>query len=381
MIGKITKVAVERLSAGEVLWDTTLIGFGVRKQLKSPHYLLRYRLDGKQRFISIGRHGMFTPDTARTEAKRLLGLVAARIDPASERARRGETFGTEVTRYLESKQSALKVRTLTEVQRHLLVYAKPLHPLPLTKIDRRTIALRLAEIETASGGVSRNRFRTSLSAFFAWAIRKGLAENNPVSGTGKFSEGNGRDRVLSEAELSALLRVLDDDDFSDVVRLLLLTAQRRSEIGGLKFSEIDWERNLIVFQPDRTKNKRLHELPMSKQVRDILMRRKAAQHYDPNLAKATGYVFGPYTTWSTGKEWLDRRLNGMAKWTLHDARRSAITHMGELGVLPHILETIANHVSGHRAGVAGIYQRSKYQDQVRAALQLWGDYIDRLSVT
>ena len=111
MIGKITKVAVERLSAGEVLWDDKLIGFGARLQLRHVHYLLRYRLDGNQRFISIGRHGMFTPDTARTEAKRLLGLVAARIDPASERARRGETFGTEVTRYLESKQSALKVRT------------------------------------------------------------------------------------------------------------------------------------------------------------------------------------------------------------------------------------------------------------------------------
>src|SRR6516164_11014782 len=87
MIGKITKVAVERLSAGEVLWDDKLIGFGARLQLRHVHYLLRYRIDGKQRSLSIGRHGMFTPDTARTEAKRLLGLVAARIDPASERSK------------------------------------------------------------------------------------------------------------------------------------------------------------------------------------------------------------------------------------------------------------------------------------------------------
>jgi hypothetical protein len=63
---------------------------------------------------------------------------------------------------------------------------------------------------------------------------------------------------------------------------------------------------------------------------------------------------------------------------LHDIRRSVATHMGELGVLPHVIETILNHVSGHRAGVAGIYQRSKYQEQVRTALQLWGNYIERL---
>ena len=388
MIGKITKVAVERLSAGEVLWDDKLIGFGARLQLRHVHYLLRYRLDGNQRFISIGRHGMFTPDTARTEAKRLLGLVAARIDPASERARRGETFGTEVTRYLESKSTSLKIRTLTEVQRHLLIYAKPLHPLPLTKIDRRTIALRLAEIETQCGGVSRNRFRTSLSAMFAWAIREGLCENNPVTGTGKASEGNGRDRVLSETELTQLLGVLGDDDFSDVVLLLLLTAQRRSEIGGLRWSEIDWTRSLIVFPPDRVKNGRQHELPMSKQVREILMRRKAVQHYPmkSDLAQATatdgGWVFGcRFTTWSTSKEWLDRRLPGMKPYRLHDLRRSAATHMAELGVLPHIIEAILNHVSGHKSGVAGIYNRARYQDEMRSALQQWGDYIDRLNPT
>ena len=76
MIGKVTKSAVERLSTNEVLWDTSLVGFGARRQLRHVHYLLRYRLNGHQKFISIGRHGMWTPETARTEAKRLLGLVA-----------------------------------------------------------------------------------------------------------------------------------------------------------------------------------------------------------------------------------------------------------------------------------------------------------------
>src|SRR5215467_4623290 len=88
-----------------------------------------------------------------------------------------------------------------------------------------------------------------------------------------------------------------------------------------------------------------------------------------------------WSSWSEPKAKLDRRLNGIAPWRLHDLRRSSITHMGELGVLPHILEAIANHVSGHRAGVAGIYQRAKYLEPMREALQMWGNYVERLSTS
>src|SRR6516225_6158539 len=99
MIGKITKSTVERLPLNALLWDTSLVGFGARRQLRHVHYLLRYRISGHQRFLSIGRHGMWTPDTARTEAKRLLGLVATGVDPAA-RHHTTETFGTTITRYL-----------------------------------------------------------------------------------------------------------------------------------------------------------------------------------------------------------------------------------------------------------------------------------------
>src|SRR5215470_16381701 len=113
MIGKVTKSTVERLPLNEVLWDQSLNGFGARRQRKHVHYLLRYRLNGRQKFVTIGRHGSpWTPDTARTEAHRLLGLVATRVDPASERVRPAETFGAEVDRYLDRKRSALKPRSI-----------------------------------------------------------------------------------------------------------------------------------------------------------------------------------------------------------------------------------------------------------------------------
>jgi integrase len=381
MLGRITKSTVERLPLNAVLWDQSLVGFGARRQLRHVHYLLRYRINGHQRFITIGRHGTFTPETARTEAKRLLGLVASKIDPASERVRPAETFGAEIERYLERKRPSLKPRTITEVERHLRVHAKPLHRLRLAEIDRRTIALRLAEIEQDSGPGARNRVRSSLSAFFAFAIREGLIDANPVSGTGKADEGPSRDRTLSHAELTAVLNALNVDPpraggrgrphseprpFSDIVRLLILTGQRRNEIGGLKWSEIDFERSLIVLPPERSKNNRLHELPMSTQVRAILERQ-------PRNGE---FVWGRrWLSWGNPKANLDRRLNGMPAWRLHDLRRTAATQMAELGVLPHIIEAILNHVSGHRAGVAGIYNRARYAEEMRTALQRWADQI------
>ena len=370
MLAKITKSVVDRLQPGSMVWDTTLVGFGARRQLRHVHYLLRYRMNGRQRFISIGRNGTFTPDTARTEAKRLLGLVAQHVDPASERVQPTETFGAELERYIERKRASLRPRSLTEIERYLRVQCKSLHSLSLASIDRRTVALTLAEIEQHSGPVARNRARTSLSAFFAYAIREGLLDGaNPVSGTGKASEGNGRDRVLTQDELAQVLAALDDGPFSEIIRLLVLTGARRSEVGGLRWSEIDLDRGLIVLPPTRVKNGRQHELPLSNQVRAVLERQP----------RKNEYVWGcEWTSWTEPKAKLDRRLNGIAPWTLHDIRRSAATHMAELGTMPHVVEAILNHYSGHRAGVAGIYQRAKYQDQMKAALQAWADYVDKL---
>src|SRR5262249_13716143 len=249
-------------------------------------------------------------------------------------------------------------------------HGKPLHRLRLAEIDRRTIALCLAEIEQGSGPVARNRVRSSLSAFFAWSIREGLIETNPVTGTGKADEGQSRDRVLSQTELARIWAALGEDQFSDIIRLLILTGQRRNEIGGLLWSEIDFDRSLIVLPPARTKNNRQHELPISKQVRSILERQ----------SRRNEFVWGrKFINGSDSKADLDQRLNGADDWRLHDLRRSAATMMGdELGILPHIIEAILNHISGHKSGVAGIYNRAKYEVEMRAALERWGQFVAAL---
>ena len=295
--------------------------------------------------------------------------------------RTAETLGGELTRYLSRKRAAMKPRAFAEVERHLMNHAKPLHRLRLGEIDRRSVALRLAEIEEASGPIARNRVRSSLSAFFAWAVTEGFVETNPVVGTAKAEEGGGRERVLSPAELAEIWTALEDDQFGDIVRLLVLTGQRREEIGGLRWSEVDFERGLIVLPPARTKNRRLHEIPFSPLAQAILKRQPRRRYFIFGIGK------GGFSGWSDCKARLDQRVlaarqetNAKAKpladWRLHDLRRTAATQMAELGVLPHIIEAVLNHVSGHRAGVAGIYNRARYEGEMRRALGRWEHHVE-----
>jgi integrase len=146
----------------------------------------------------------------------------------------------------------MKPRSYVEISRHLLAHGKPLHRLKLHEVSRRTIAELLAKVEQGSGPVARNRVRASLSAFFAWAIREGLCELNPVSGTGMADEKT-RERVLSPKEIAKIWSALQGT-YGDVVRLLLLTGQRRDEIGGLMWSEVDFDSKLLRLGAARTKN-------------------------------------------------------------------------------------------------------------------------------
>jgi integrase len=371
---KITLTTLKKLAAeGGWQWDTDCGGFGARRQTRNVHFYLRYRLGGKQWMKRIGRLGSpWTPETARQLARVGLGEVARGLHPAFGNGHakpEGETFGALVPRFLDRKRSELRPRSFTELARHLTAHAAPFNPLRLAQIDKRTIAQRLDEIETGSGGVTRNRVRVSLSAFFNWAGRQALVETNPVRGTESAKEKR-RDRVLSDPELARVWRVLPEGEFGDMVRLLILTGQRRNEIGGLRWNEVDLAKALIRLPAERTKNKHPHEVPLSGMALTILQRKLPG----PHVTDDGGLIFGR-CSWSKAKASLDAKLPGMAAFTTHDLRRTAATGLGNLRVGPHIIEQILNHRSGHKAGVAGTYNRSAYPEEVREALGRWADHV------
>jgi len=297
----------------------------------------------------------------------LLGVLATGADPFAQPIA-AETFGAEVERYLARKQAVLRPRAYVEAVRYLRTHCAPLHKLKLGEIERRTIAQVLGTIETNSGPAARNRGRSALSAMFSWAVTEGLLDANPVQGTAKADEGGSRERVLSKDELRKLWRALDDSAFSNIVRLLLLSGQRRNEIGHLQWSEIDFTNKQITLPASRVKNGRDHILPLSTQALAILQR---VPHRN-----SSDFLFGRrgFNDWDYAKQQLDQRA-GIAPFRLHDLRRTCATNLAELGTQPHHIEAVLNHQSGHKASVHGVYNRAKYADDMRAALQRWADHL------
>jgi integrase len=177
--------------------------------------------------------------------------------------------------------------------------------------------------------------------------------------------------VLTDAELTAIWRACGDDDFGRIVRLLILLGARRQEVGGMRMrSELDLDRGTWTLPAERSKNGRAHTLPLLPMALAII-------DAVPKMA-TRDQLFGVradgYTQWEDGKAALDKR-SGVTDWVLHDIRRTVATRMADLGIGPHVIEQVLNHVSGHKSGVAGIYNRSSYEREVRAALALWHDHL------
>jgi integrase len=159
--------------------------------------------------------------------------------------------------------------------------------------------------------------------------------------------------------------------------LLILTGQRANEIAALRWSEIDFKTNVINLPRDRTKNGRPHTIPLAATARALLVEVPVQEGRELVFGKGTG-SFGD---WSNSKKNLDAAIaeggnrKPLPPWTIHDIRRSVATGMADLGVQPHIIEAVLNHVSGHKGGVAGIYNRSSYAAEKAAALARWDEHV------
>ncbi len=358
---------------------------------------------GRRRRLTIGPVAGIELDDARRQAAGMINAARDGRDPAMERkqARRAAsevfTVGDLINAYLtEHAERHQRPRTLIETKRALERHWAPLHVLPSANITRRDVSARLIDLARTSGAVGANRARANLSAAFAWAMRAGLVDANPVIGTVKGEEVS-RDRVLSLEELRAIWQATAElSGYDAIVRLLMFTWARRQEVGGMAHAELDREAALWSLAGERTKNGLQLEVPLSRQALAILAE-------FPEMPGCP-YLFGragraPFSGWSRSKAQLDKRIacwrakqrlgrellkdeepetgDHLARWTLHDLRRSGVTHAAEQAIAaPHIIEAVVNHVSGHKSGVAGVYNRAAYRTEKAAALQRWADWLE-----
>lgn len=434
---KLTEKALAQLAlpdgvADRIWFDDDLPGFGLRIRSGGKRtWIVQYKQGGKQRRMTLGtvdlagrggKHGSLNLVAARKTAKDMLASIHLGHDPQGEkvetRSHAGRTLAAIVPDYLSHLGAkGRSPRYIAEVERHLLVGFRPLGEIQISRVTRETVSSRLREIATGlghdsdgrnKGGLTAsNRARAALSALYSWAIGEGLADNNPVVGTNKATEETRRDRVLTPEELVAVWRACGDvhgkpaGDYDRIVRLLILTGQRRDEIASMAASElVPAERNgtngpTLLLPGSRTKNKLPHEVPLSPPAFDLVMEALEARGWvdDGNdglvpREHVFGRGHGGFSGWSKAKTHLDQKLADMARagkgphvapWRIHDLRRTMATSMGELGIQPHVVEAVLNHISGSKAGVAGIYNRATYRKEKTEALVLWADHVLRIS--
>jgi integrase len=367
--------------ADHIEWDDELSGFGLRVRNGRKTWVVQYRGHGRTRRMKLGAAEKLSAEQARKAAKAALAKVELGGDPQAEKAEKRRkanalTLAQMAADFLTVQEKRLRPPSFYMIRLYLTEpgYFGPLLSVVAADVSLADVAARLRKITNERGSVTAARARSALSSCYVWGMKEGLlgpAPVNPVAGTNRPTDATPRDRVLDDAELAQVWHACGENDLGRAIRLLILTGCRKSEIGRLHWSEIDFNKRTITLSKERTKNKRTHMVALADITIEIIR----------SVPRRLGrdYVFGAqgqgFTGWAEGKVALDAKLDGMVKWMIHDLRRSAATGMANIGVMPHVIEAALNHQSGHKGGIAGVYNRSVYAEETKAAFLRWADHI------
>lgn len=396
MRGKITKYALEAKlrearadGQSSFVYDTELRGFGARVSPTGVSFFVEYRLGGRagrNRRMAIGRFGELTVDEARRKAKRLRADISDGVDVMQRRDEArlrmtADSFATVVERYLEF--SSKPGRYWKEVARLLTSHdLQAIRNKPLETITRVELVAIIDRVAMRSPSMARALF-AALRPLFKWCIPRGIIETSPLDGVTPPAPLSARDRILNEAEIAAFWQATEalGYPFSPIYRLLLLTGQRRSEVAGMRWDELDLAARCWVIPAERTKNGKPHLVDLSPQALEII------DTLDRNVR---GLLFSttsrsPPSGFSKVKQRLDHAMSlilgeQLVPWRNHDLRRTAASGMAALDVPPHVVERVLNHLSGAQGGLTGVYQRHEYREERRRALVAWGAEIQRVAI-
>ena len=401
---KLTQPAVDRLkppASGRVeYWDNQLPGFGLRvSDSGRKTWVALYRVDGRSVRETIGTTALIpSVADARARARRSMQRAREGVNPVEQRrgaARAAqlaeerapaETFAAVADRYMAAYvERNTRPATIKETRRILERDVKPKWGArPIAEITRQDVGELLDEIAERGAAVQANRTLARLKTLLRWALDEELIATDPTARVRRRVKETARDRALSDDEIRWFWSGCDVAGwpFGPLFKLLLLTAQRRDEVGTLEWSELDLEKRLWTIPREKAKNDRAHGVHLSPLAVEIIER-------IPKLGGDGRLIFStngarPVSGFSRAKAALDARMRDLAgksqigDWILHDLRRTAATGMARLNIAPHVVDRILNHVSGTIRGVAAIYNRHAYLDERRAALDAWGHYVESL---
>jgi len=400
-------------------FDASFRGLALRVS-ESGHksWVLFYRAYGKQHRYTWSNRELMKPEAARKAAAVILQKVQDGIDPMLEkRTLRDQplpafdTFEALLRDYLEHHaRRNMKESTYSETRRSLerdVLDRGKWKNLPLVSITKRHVMHLVDQIAATGAEVHANRIHSRLRALFNWAVAKDRMAFSPMQGLKPPAQETERDRVLSDDEIRWFWQACNEVGwpFGPIGRLLLLTAQRRTEVGDMDWSEINLAKRSWTIPSARTKNGLSHEVHLSDGALHVLQ--QLPKPHRGRVFSVTGDT--SVSGYSRAKDRiaasmiaLRRRELGLPEdddsyrrvlhlpkskplpveilhWTLHDLRRTATTKMAEeLKIAPHVVDKILNHSSGTIRGIAKIYNRAQYTDERRFALADWWDRIEAL---
>jgi integrase len=362
-------------------------------------YIYKYSVGGtKEEQVTIGTGEDLTLKIARKKAEEYLDkrekgeeLVSYKAERIAKERRdlRASTFGEHFRTYLEKRKERkdFSPKYAHDVE---LMYKKHLdEKLGAAKISSIKASTVKGIINDSTTSVARFLY-TFLGPFFEWCVDQEYRTVSPLESVKRPEKAEARDRILNEAEIKALWICADKlhdprsgyengYPFGPMLKLLLLTGQRRDEVAGMRWDEMDRAKGEWIIPKKRTKNGKEHVVHLSEQARIILNSLPIQKSLYVFTTTLSSHVSG----YSKMKERLDKLMHSeldkeIEDWRVHDLRRTAASAMRGLRVQKDTIELILNHTSGERGGLVGVYQRHELLDERIAALNVLGDYIERL---
>lgn len=357
----------------------------------------RGRIGGKPRKLTLGRYPAHSLADAREWACGIIRQQAGGIDPLAERERQAKasaaaahlatlTVDVAFNAYMEaeggSRKSAPEKRRLYDA-----CFKSAIGPMSLHAVDRSAVEAVIAA-KHKTHPTSANRLVSLVKRFFRWCVTKGhhltRLTVDPTANITKPADEVKRDRVLSDYEVKLFLMALREEGqaFAVPMKLLMLTGARRSEVFEASWTEFDMATGDWLLPSNRSKNKLPQLLPLPEaataMIASIQNRERSPLLFasERTAAKAVSGISKMIARIRERMEMLAARDGRRVEhWQIHDLRRTVATGMAALMIQPHEIEAVLNHVSGARAGVAGIYNRHAYYMEKKRALELWGKKI------
>lgn len=354
-------------SGQKIYRDDTVRGFGVRvSQAGGKSFVVMH--GARRKLTTLGKYPALSLKDARQKALQVLANSdeAETDDRAGQGTVKAVSMSEALDAYLAECEVKNKPRTVACYRRHL---NKHLPKGKLEAITRREMMGRIGKLANVPG--EQAHAFTALKVFFNWCLKHGYLESHPLIGITGVGRIQARERFLDEEEL----RIVWEKAYSersvmaDIVALCLLTGQRRGEIAKLRWEDIDDD--AITLPADITKNGREHRFPYGPLTRRIIERVPGDA-----IRLFPGRSGGVFNGWSKAKR--EFGPNGVAHWQLHDLRRTFATMQAKQGTPVHVIERMLNHTSGSFAGVAGIYNRYDYFEEMAAAQLVWERLLDQL---